>query len=270
MKNALLFVRRYIQCLISAIYFFLGGVLRKKHRPLLYALSLHFGFEKDEKDPNAKPDPTVPETEEKNWIPDDVEVDLSRLVSVGGNITVEEMTVIAALVKARKAATCFEIGTFDGRTTENIARNQPAGACCYTLDLPAPETESKMATKLALATGDTTYIMKDQSGTRISETSKNGGKIKQLYGDSAKFDFTPYYGKIDLMFVDGSHSYEYVLSDTEAAYKMVRSGGIILWHDYDSRWWPGVTRALNELQQDERFKTMCHIRGTALCIMVRP
>lgn len=270
MKNVLLFIRRYVQCFLGAVYFFLGGVLKKKHRPLLYSLSLHFGFEKDEKDPNAKPDPTVPETEEKDWIADDMAVDLTRLVSVGGNITAEEMMVISALVKSRKAATCFEIGTFDGRTTENISRNQPAGGRCYTLDLPPPATEAEMDTGLELATGDATYIMKKQSGGRISESVKTEGRIVQLYGDSAQFDFSPYYGKIDLMFVDGSHSYEYVLSDSEFAYKMVRSGGIILWHDYDSRWWPGVTKALNELQRDTRFKDMRHVRGTALCVMVRP
>jgi hypothetical protein len=72
------------------------------------------------------------------------------------------------------------------------------------------------------------------------------------------------------MFVDGSHSYEYVLSDTEAAWKMVKSGGLILWHDYDSRWWPGVTRALNQLQsQDPRFGRIRRIDNSALCFMER-
>ena len=72
------------------------------------------------------------------------------------------------------------------------------------------------------------------------------------------------------MFVDGSHSYEYVLSDTEAAWKMVKPGGLILWHDYDSRWWPGVTRALNQLQgRDPRFAALRHVENTALCFMER-
>lgn len=270
MKRAILFLRRYIQCFLGAVYFFLGGVLRKKHRPLLYGLSLHFGFERDEKAPNAKPEPTVPGIDEKELIPDNISIDLSRIVSVGGNISVEELTVIAALVKANQPGTCFEIGTFDGRTTENIARNQPSGGHCYTLDLPPPEDGKTLDTGLHLATGDSTYILKEKSGTRISEGEKSGVRITQLYGDSAKFDFTPYLGKIDLMFVDGSHSYEYVLADSETAWKAVRPGGIILWHDYDSRWWPGVTRALNELQRDSRFQTLRHIRGTALCIMTRP
>ncbi|MBQ7251713.1 MAG: class I SAM-dependent methyltransferase [Kiritimatiellae bacterium] len=270
MKNAFLFLRRYIQCLLGAVYFFLGGVLRKKHRPLLYGLSLHFGFEKDEKDPNAKPDPTVPGISEKELIGDDVAIDLTRIVPLGGNISVEELAVISALVKSRKPQVCFEIGTFDGRTTENIARNQPAGGRCYTLDLPPPDEGKSLDTGLRLATGDDTYILKDKSGARISGTAEGGGRIAQLYGDSAKFDFSPYEGKIDLMFVDGSHSHEYVLADSETAWKAVRPGGLILWHDYDSRWWPGVTRALNELQRTNRFATLRHIRGTALCVMVRP
>ena len=72
------------------------------------------------------------------------------------------------------------------------------------------------------------------------------------------------------MFVDGAHSYEYVLSDSDAAYRMVKPGGLILWHDYDSRWFPGVTRALNQMQtQDPRFATIRRIENTALCFLER-
>ena len=147
-----------------------------------------------------------------------------------------------------------------------MAANQPSNGHCYTLDLP-PENAAKAV--LPLACGDLTYINKSASGARISEQTRTG-KITQLYGDSGTFDFSPYYGKVDVMFVDGAHSYEYVLSDTEAAYKMVKPGGLILWHDYDSRWWPGVTRAINQLQaQDARFANIRNIENTALCFMTR-
>ncbi|MDR0994141.1 MAG: class I SAM-dependent methyltransferase, partial [Verrucomicrobiota bacterium] len=189
-----------------------------------------------------------------------------RIADVSGNITPAELMMIAALVKQRAPLICFEIGTFDGRTTENMAANQPEGGVCYTLDLP-PQGADQAA--LPLAAGDLTYIRKSASGTRISPQQARQGRITQLYGDSGSFDFSPYYGRVDLMFVDGSHSYEYVLSDTEQAFQMVKPGGIILWHDYNSRWWPGVTRALNEFHRDERFREIRNIENTALCFMVR-
>ena len=267
MQNLLLFVRRYLQCLLGSIYFFLGGVLRKRHRPLLYYLSLHFGFEKDTIDPNAKPAPTVPQVDATTLFNDSTQVQISRVASANGNISPAELLFIAAFVNQQQPLACFEIGTFDGRTTQNIAANQPANGICYTLDLPPTDLSS---TALPLAGGDSTYVDKPTSGARIAEQLHESGRIVQLYGDSGTFDFTPYHDKIDLMFVDGSHSYEYVLSDTEHAWKMVKSGGIILWHDYDSKWWPGVTRALNELQRNSRFTTMRHISGTALCYIKKP
>lgn len=272
MKNVCLFVRRYVQCLLGAVYFFLGGVLKKKHRPLLYSLSLHFGFEKDEKDPNAKPDPTVPEVKLGDLIPDGIHVGLTRLESVSGNVTVTELAVIASLVKLNQPKICFEIGTFDGRTTENMANNQPVDGLCYTLDLPPPEKPADLATGtgLTLASGDESYILKEKSGGRISSSALADKKIIQLYGDSAKYDYSALKGQVDLMFIDGSHSYEYVKSDTEVAWEMVKPGGMILWHDYNSRWWPGVTRALNELHEDARFCAMRNVEGTTLCCMVHP
>ena len=266
MNDLPVFLRRYFQSLAGCIYLFAGGVLVRKHRSLLYALCSHFGFEKEPIDPNARPAPIVPKVRAADVIRDDTTVLLSRTAEVEGNITPSELMIIAAFVKQLQPMRCFEIGTFDGRTTENMAANQPDAGKCFTLDLP-PEGADK--TSLPLASGDKTYINKPVSGVRISAQTRSG-KITQLYGDSGTFDFTPYYGQVDLMFVDGSHSYEYVLSDTEAAYKMVKPGGLILWHDYDSRWWPGVTRALNQLQsQDPRFKELRNIDNTAICFMYR-
>jgi len=45
----------------------------------------------------------------------------------------------------------------------------------------------------------------ETSGTRYRGTVWEH-KIQQLYGDSAAFDYTPYQGKIDFVFVDGSHT----------------------------------------------------------------
>ncbi len=266
MNDLPVFLRRYFQSLAGCAYLFAGGFLAQKHRALLYALCRHFGFEKETADPNAKPAPTVPKIPASAVIGDETTVRLSRIADVAGNITPAELMIISAFVKQRQPAVCFEIGTFDGRTTENMAANQPDGGKCYTLDLP-PGDADKAA--LPLASGDKTYIDKPASGARISAQAKSG-KITQLYGDSGTYDFSPYHGQVDLMFVDGSHSYEYVLSDTEAAWKLVKPGGLILWHDYDSRWWPGVTRALNQLQsQDARFASVRNIENTALCFMVR-
>jgi hypothetical protein len=87
------------------------------------------------------------------------------------------------------------------------------------------------------------------------------GKIHQLLGDSATFDYSPYRNSCSLVFVDGSHAYEYVMADTRAAMSMVKKNGVIIWHDYGI--WEGVTRALEELDEREHFG-LRNISGTSL------
>lgn len=50
---------------------------------------------------------------------------------------------------------------------------------------------------------------------------------------------------IDLLFLDGDHSYEAVKTDTELWLPKIKNGGIIIFHDYG--WAAGVKRAVNEL-----------------------
>jgi predicted O-methyltransferase YrrM len=121
---------------------------------------------------------------------------------------------------------------------------------------------------LPLSHDDLKYIDKSGSGLRyVGKECSN--KITQLYGDSATFDFSFFWGSIDFVFVDGSHSYEYVLNDSRVALRLLKkNGGIIVWHDYDS--WEGVTRALDELfVKAPEFNSLVRFKGTSLaCLML--
>lgn len=83
----------------------------------------------------------------------------------------------------------------------------------------------------------------------------------QLHGDSATFDWSAHVGGAGLVFVDGSHAYDYAKKDSETAMRLIRPGGIVLWHDYGI--WPGVTQALEELEA-ARGLGLVNIRGTSL------
>jgi len=180
---------------------------------------------------------------------------------VDGNVSLMELAILAGLARVGNPRAVFEIGTFDGRTALNLAANAP-DAQVHTLDLPPGESD----TSLAIDPDDRQYIEKPSAGGRFREAPE-ARRILQVYGDSATFDFSPYRGQIDLVFVDGSHAYEYVISDSHRAIEMLREGrGTILWHDYGT--WLGVTRALNELYLgDPRFKGLRRIEGTALAVL---
>lgn len=81
-------------------------------------------------------------------------------------------------------------------------------------------------------------------------------KIHQLYGDSGVFDFEGFYGKVNLVFVDGNHTYENVKTDSENAFRILSSGGVIIWDDYHAEWGPGVIRALHEITDKRLYQVI--------------
>jgi predicted O-methyltransferase YrrM len=50
---------------------------------------------------------------------------------------------------------------------------------------------------------------------------------------------------IDLLYIDGDHVYDAVRADFDAWWPRVRSGGVVMFHDYDERH-PGVRRFVDE------------------------
>jgi predicted O-methyltransferase YrrM len=194
------------------------------------------------------------------------EIVVEKAEVVHGNVSLLELLIICKMVKAINPALSFEIGTFDGRTTLNIAANSEESAKVLTLDLPRADMSSAV---LHLDESDVRHIDKDESGS-VFAGSQLKSRITQLFGDSAKFDFSKYRRQVGLVFIDGSHSYEYVLSDSRNAVEMLSKQGVIFWHDYGAEWWPGVTQALNELyQSDARFRNMRYIEGTSLVVLWR-
>jgi predicted O-methyltransferase YrrM len=179
-----------------------------------------------------------------------------------GNVSPRELRTICKLIRHFKPANLFEIGTFEGHTTAHMAANAPKTSRIFTLDLPAREIDH---TALRIKTSDSTFILKEQSGREFVSDEGLANKITQLYGDSANFDFTDYDNKMDFVFVDGSHSYEYAKNDTKVALKLLRNTkGIIIWHDYG---WREVVRALNELYLElPSMGSARHIKDTSLVI----
>lgn len=146
---------------------------------------------------------------------------------------------LALVTQAVAPKLIFEIGTYRGRTALNFALNSPHDCRVLTLDLP-PAIEPAARMNVADASlVRTRNVGADYRGKDVSY------KIEQLYGDSLKFDFDPYAGQVDLVFVDGAHHYAAVRSDTKNALRMVRRGGVILWDDFANYGeYNDVTRAI--------------------------
>ena len=180
-----------------------------------------------------------------------------------GNVTEGELALLAtAATLVPSGRDVVEIGTFDGRTTLNLAINSAPGVVVNTLDLP-PD----MATQHALHPSERRFVEKPQPGARFRNASapwrERAAQIRQHLGDSATYDFSALQGRAGLVFVDGSHAYDYAMADSDTAFRLVAPNGLVIWHDYGV--WEGVTRALEEIEASRKLG-LRHISGTSLVV----
>jgi len=256
--RAVSFFRPYVLGVAGSAYLFTVGWMRQKNRAAIVEFVHHFGYHHESREPAE-----LPEIGIGALAPADLPIDLRAIESVDGNVTDRELVGICRIVKNLEPARVFEFGTFDGRTTLNMAVNAGAAAKVYTLDLPQSAIEDVLK---PIHRDEVRYADKTASGERYRGTDAEG-RIVQLYGDSGTFDFTPYYGNIDLVFIDASHTFDYVVNDSLHSLKMLQpSGGTIIWHDYSR--WDGVTGALNQLRKKHpSFSGLKRISGTTLAVL---
>jgi hypothetical protein len=185
---------------------------------------------------------------------------------VDGGTSDAEAWILSVL--AKKAERMFEFGTCTGKTAYLWARNAADDARVTTLTLAPAErcigrtVEGDDDTDLSYADRESGFTNFLYSGSAVAH------KVEQVFGDSKALDITPWAGTCDLVFVDGSHAYSYVVSDSEKALQLVRHGGLVLWHDYAGpHHSKGVYRALNELATRH---SLMRIQGTTLVAWRKP
>lgn len=152
---------------------------------------------------------------------------------------------LCVLCRMLNPSVVFEIGTAGGLTSLHFALNAPS-ARVFTLDLPI---DRPVTPELRTTLVDGWHIRgsAQASGRHVFNGRPEAERIECLYGDSATFDYSRWHGTVDLFFIDGAHSYEYVRSDTEHALRCVRPGGVIAWHDFGRAGVNGVSRVVLEL-----------------------
>ena len=148
------------------------------------------------------------------------------------------------------------IGRRVRRDTSSSVAWEGTGACAsleecdanvWTINLPAgelvdgepvycssPETVPEGASPLRYRNG--IYAYQTDAGAFIGHRYRAAGfahRVTQIYCDSREWDASAVLpGFFETALVDGGHTEDVVLSDTEKALAVVRPNGIILWHDF--------------------------------------
>ena len=162
-----------------------------------------------------------------------------------GNQPLSGLLLLASLAKALEAGVIFEIGTYNGATAFALAANVPA-ADVHTLDLP-PGANPSLPINLPDRGNMITF------DHRVFDETPESIRIHQYFGDSASFDFSEFYGRCDLVYIDGAHSYDYVANDTAQAFLMASKVSAIVWDDY-WRIVPDVARYLDSRKDLDLYR----------------
>lgn len=194
----------------------------------------------------------------------EVEVTLPRAFDrkSGTSISVEEACHLGAITRCVKARKVLEIGTYDGNTALVLAANVAADGEVVTVDLP-PDFAVQDQSSLAYSDGEFNLTPRDELGRQYNGHVLSP-RIRQVYGDSGKMDWSTLGGPFDLIFIDGCHTEDYVRSDTVNAMRVLRPGGVIAWHDYGMI--PDVSRAVDRIAAENPRMKICVLEGTRLAI----
>ena len=169
------------------------------------------------------------------------------------NVKLDEKILIGLIAHLLDPKLVFEIGTFDGGTTLHLAQSTGMDCRIFTLDLPEKEF-------------DLTQDPGGMSGSRVGHKFQNtdvSGKITQLRGNSTTYDYSPYIGTVDLVFVDAAHDYIHGYPDSKNALQLVKPGGYVLWHDC-TPYWSELVHAICDAT--EGYKLM-RLSGTSVAVI---
>jgi hypothetical protein len=174
-----------------------------------------------------------------------------------------------ALAKLVQPRTFFEFGTFLGVQTFNMAMNLPACEF-YTLDL---DEDAYKDASIIESVRHLTEIQLERRRELAFLGTPCEKRIHCLRGDSTRFDFAPYFGKIDMVYVDGGHDERTIQSDTDNAFRLLARDRptAIAWDDYGNRLSPAVKECLDARSETlfaiEESITVFYLSGVPQAMM---
>lgn len=151
-----------------------------------------------------------------------------------------DLIFLLAYTRKQQPNRILEVGTYRARTTHALFENLP-NAHITTYDIQILDSQ---------------FRKKLQSENRVLFKKSSFSQDRDFLLQQEKYDF---------IFIDGSHTYEDVILDTQMALEILAPRGIILWHDYR----PNniatrklkVPEALDFLKKDLTL-SIYHIQGT--------
>ncbi|NFF64913.1 class I SAM-dependent methyltransferase [Clostridium sporogenes] len=139
---------------------------------------------------------------------------LAYIYGVGSGVL--DYTFLRALIKKFRFSNYLEIGSFLGESIDAVSDILTK---CYSISLPDEMLDDFFRTK-----------SKKNFGSYFLNNREN---VIQFKYNSREFDYSKIHDKIDLVFIDGDHSYEGIAIDTKKVFSFIdKDNTIVVWHDF--------------------------------------
>jgi predicted O-methyltransferase YrrM len=152
----------------------------------------------------------------------------------GFNTERDETTIFEYLYRHFRPRRHLEIGTWEGHGATTVARSCEAEI--WTINLPEGERDDAGKSRYGAADNGECQALPSDAGNRIGWRYRDAGygdRVHQVYADSRELDFSQWSaGFFDTIFIDGGHTKPVVINDTEKTFPLLRSGGLMIWHDF--------------------------------------
>jgi predicted O-methyltransferase YrrM len=190
----------------------------------------------------------------------------------------------------------LEFGTWQGAGT--VYCLEECDAAVWTINLPFGEVDRRNANGVVYASDESYDLNLSSSaewsmrvGLRVGRCTDSfgfigrfylekglGHRVCQIYTDSAKWDTSAYPdGFFDSVLIDGGHNAKTVCNDTIKAMRLIRSGGLLLWHDCcppiykEFEYTKGVLTALQIMSPflQRQLSTLFWVQPSWICIGIK-
>lgn len=212
----------------------------------------------------------------------------------------DDAPILTFLYRAHRPRRHLEFGTWQGWGT--VLCLESCDATVWTINLPDGEDRpdgtwayghrvldtSNVPEGIVTETygedelGPRTYHRTDAGGYigRLYREKGLGRQVCQIYCDSRQWETSHYPdGFFDSVLVDGGHQPEVVISDTRKALPLLRSGGLMIWHDFcplpeirsQFESVRGVTEAIEQLlpELQTQFDPFCWINPSWILVGIK-
>lgn len=179
------------------------------------------------------------------WMPD-------PLPGVAGWLTLDEGRFLAKLAEKKDV---LEIGSYCGKSTIWMARTANKVYCIDTFESTnTPDGRGSKSTSYDQDYATETYNTYEEFTTNLKRFGVDK-KVVIYVGDTRDKNFMsdvtrrytePSYKGMDLIFIDGSHDRRSVENDVAASIPLLKSEGVLAFHDYGTDH-PGVTETVDRL-----------------------